>query len=159
MTKSAWHSIILLVSLFAVYFFANDSILANYILQLAAVLIIILIVARHLHRPSSFHLAETVVSTIAVVLVTMATGGTASPFFFLNHFLLFEISFLLEPSVSISLSLGLMVFYLFSKQVNPTPASLIALLSFVFMTPLAFLSGILYQRFKKRLKKTSPFPL
>src|SRR3990167_11255989 len=120
MTKPAWHSLILLASLVAVYFFANDSILANYILQLAAILIIILIVARHLHRPSSFRLAETVVSTIAVVLVTTATGGTGSPFFFLNHFLLFEISFLLEPVTAVSLAIGLILFYLCSRQASLT---------------------------------------
>ncbi|KKS97823.1 MAG: hypothetical protein UV73_C0005G0100 [Candidatus Gottesmanbacteria bacterium GW2011_GWA2_43_14] len=153
MTKSARHTLVLLTSLGVIFFFASDQILANFTLQLSAALVVILIAIKHLNRRKPFHLLETVISTMAVVLVTGATGGTSSPFFFLNHFLLFEISYLLEPITCLSLSLGLMVFYLISGQTQGSAASLVPLISFIFMTPLAYLSGSLYKRLKKQPKE------
>src|SRR3990172_8278595 len=91
------HLTILMLAVFIPHLWVTDTTLANFSLQLTAVLILVLIVSRHLHRPSQFRVVESVVSTICVLLITTATGGISSPFFFLNHFLLFELSLLLEP--------------------------------------------------------------
>jgi hypothetical protein len=91
-------------------------------------------------------MVESVVSTIAVILITTATGGISSPFFFLNHFLLIELSLLLEPQVPIILSLGLIIFYLYSRQTDQSPMAFIALLSFPIMTPLAYYFGKIYRK-------------
>lgn len=143
--SSLSHSVFLLISLFLTLIFLSRKELADYSLQLTAFLIVFLVISHKIFTLSSFLMVESVVSTISIVLVTSATGGLSSPFFFLNHFLLFELSLLLEPEVPVILTLGLMVFYLFSYQVGNTFNNLIYLSSFIFMTPLAFLVGNAYR--------------
>lgn len=144
--KIAIHILILLSSVLLTYFWINDQTLSLYSLQLTAFLLLTLIASHHLHRPSQFRLVESTVSTICVLLVISATGGVNSPLFFLNFILLFELALLLEPAVSLVLSGGLFLFYLFTHQAGSSPLSLAALLSFPFMTPLAYFFGKIYFR-------------
>lgn len=143
--RVALHLAILTIAVVLTFLWVTDSLLANYTLQLTAVLVLALIASRHLHRPSRFRLVESIVSTICVLLVTTTTGGTSSPLFFLNHFLLFELSLILEPAIPMFLSLALITFYLFSHQVGEG-SSLLPLLSFPFMTPLAYYFGLIYNK-------------
>jgi len=140
------HILILLMSVLLTYFWINDQILTLYSLQLTAFLLLSLIASHHLHKPSQFRLVESTVSTICVLLVTSSTGGVRSPLFFLNFILLFELALLLEPTVSLALSGGLFLFYLYTHQVGSSPLFLAALLSFPFMTPLAYFFGKFYFR-------------
>lgn len=144
--KIVVHILILLLSVMLTYLWISDQILSLYSLQLTAFLLLTLIASHHLHKPSQFRLVESTVSTICVLLVTSSTGGVSSPLFFLNFILLFELAFLLEPAVSLALSVGLFLFYLFTHQVESSPLSLAALLSFPFMTPLAYFFGKIYFR-------------
>ena len=146
------HLTILMLAVFITHLWVTDAALANFSLQLTAVMILLLIVSRHLHRPSQFRVVESVVSTICVLLITTATGGISSPFFFLNHFLLFELSLLLEPLIPIFLSIFLIAFYLLSHQVG-IERQLLPLLSFPFLTPLAYFFGRIYQKDKNRHKE------
>jgi len=150
---SARHSLFLLFSLSLVFFWINNKNLANFSLQLTAGLVIFLVITHKIFEVKSFLLTESLVSTICVALITTATGGLSSPFFFLNHFLLFELSLLLAPSISIVLTLSLMIFYLFSNQVGPSFNNLVILLSFLFITPMAFLTGKIYQKVKNQRKE------
>lgn len=154
MPQSAFHSLFLILALFLTFIWINTETLANYSLQLTAGLVIFLIISNKVFQNESFKLVESLVSTISVVLITSATGGLSSPFFFLNYFLLFELSLLLEPFASVSLSLGLITLYLFSNQAGPAATHLIILLSLLFMTPLAFFIGQIYERFKTYRKET-----
>ena len=151
--QPVWHSLLLLFAIFLTFLWVNDEILANYSLQLTAFLLLAVLLIRHLHRSSAYKLAESTVSTISVLLITSATGGLSSPLFFLNHLLLFELSFLLEPSIPITLSIGLMVFYLYSHQVGGSPTQLLILFSFPVMTPLAYFFGKLYLKEENQKKE------
>jgi hypothetical protein len=151
--KTTVHALILLTTLCIIFFWVMDPVLSNYSLQLTGILLLFLIFAHRLHKPSAFRTVESVVSTIAVILITTATGGISSPFFFLNHFLLFELSLLLEPQVPIILSLGLIVFYLYSHQTDQSPMAIITLLSFPIMTPLAYYFGKIYRKEENQKKE------
>ncbi|OGG03727.1 hypothetical protein A2W14_05040 [Candidatus Gottesmanbacteria bacterium RBG_16_37_8] len=140
------HSLILLTALFLTFLWVENPFLVDFSLQLTAALIIFLVLAHKIFKIRSFLLTESTVSVISVALITSATGGLTSPFFFLNLFLLFELSLLLEPSIAIILTLSLMVFYLFTNQVGPSLYNLTAFLSFLFMTPLAYLVGNIYRK-------------
>jgi len=98
------HTFIIFVAVFITYFWVTDEYLKDASLQLTAVLMLTLIFTRHLLKPPSFKLAESTISTMTVLLVTTATGGITSPLFFLNYFLLFELSLLLEPQIPLLLS-------------------------------------------------------
>ena len=147
------HTLFLLTALFLTFLWVDNHELANYSLQLTAALVIFLVFANKIFRIPSFLLTESTISVISVALITSATGGLSSPFFFLNHFLLFELSLLLEPQISITLTLSLMIFYLFAGQVGPNINNFIILLSFIFITPLAYLTGKIYQKVKKEKKE------
>jgi len=88
-----------------------------------------------------------------VLLIVFATGGITSPLFFLNYFLLFELSLLLEPVIPLILSISLIGFYFFTDGVGGSPLRLLELVSFPFMTPLAFLFGKIYQKEENQKKE------
>lgn len=150
--KALIHVTILSLATLITYLWVTDKTLAHYSLQLTGILMLSFIISLHLHRPSQFRLVESVVSTMAVLLICTATGGINSPLFFLNHFLLFELSLLLTPIVPIFLSFILITFYLFAYQIG-THTNLLPLLSFPFLTPLAYIFGKLYQKSKNQHKE------
>lgn len=137
---------------FAFCWISND-ILSLYSLQLTAILLLALIFLRKRVLPNTFSLVESTVSTVSVLLVTSATGGLNSPLFFLNLFLLFELSLLLEPVIPLFLSALLGIFYVFTHQAGQPPYTLFALLSFPTMTPLAYFFGRIYQKVKNQKKQ------
>ena len=160
MSKSTLnHSIILLISLLLAFVWLTNPNLADYSLQLTAFLVVFLVFSRKVFGTSSFLILESVISTLAIVLLTASTGGLSSPFFFLNYFLLFELSLLLEPNISVILTLGLMVFYLFSYQVGGSLYNLVYLFSFIFMTPLAFITGNAYRMMNNKIDNSPAPPL
>ena len=144
-TDSVKHSLFIILALALALIWINNPYLADYSLQLTAALVIFLVISHRIFTASPFILTEAIVSTISVVLIVSATGGFSSPFFFLNYFLLFELSLLLEEQISVSLTLALMVFYLYSHQLGPSINNLAILISFLFMTPMAYLTGKIYQ--------------
>jgi len=148
---TAKHSLVLLLTFFLTLLWVNNPLLSRYSLQLAAGLIIFMIISHKIFSSSQFLLTESTISVTSIVLVTSVTGGIASPFFYLNHFLLFELSFFLKPSVSLILTLGLMVFYIYSRQVGTSLYNLLFILSFIFVTPLAYLTRKVYQKAKKQI--------
>jgi hypothetical protein len=143
--KVLLHAFILIFVCIFLFFWSTNASLADYSLQLTAILLLSLLFSRRLMRPSVFKLVESVVSTMTVLLVVSATGGITSPLFFLNYFLLFELSLLLEPVIPLILSFFLIFFYLLSGEVGISPLYWVEFLAFPFMTPLAYLFGKIYQ--------------
>lgn len=144
--KPAIHTLILAAAVTVIFFWVVNEKLSNYSLQLSGLLLLTLVISHHLLKPVSFKLVESTVSTMAVLLVTQATGGIASPLFFLNYFLLFELSLLLEPVIPMVLSVFLIFFYFFTNDMNTSPFLITALLAFPCMTPLAYYFGKIYQK-------------
>ena len=151
--NTALHAVLLILVLIFIFYWTNESFLSGYSLQLTAFLLLVLIITRRMVKPTTFRVVESLVSTAAVLLVVSASGGISSPLFFLNYFLLFELSFLLEPAVPLFLSAGLIFFYLSTGQVQESTIRLMELLAFPFMTPLAYLFGKLYQKEENQKKE------
>ena len=152
MKKSSLYSLFIVASIILCFLWTNNDYLANFSLQLTAFLAVSLILVRHLHKNESFRISETIISTICVLLITQATGGFKSPFFFLNYFLLFELSLILLPSTAIVLSLSLILFYYYSFAVTSV-YDLLTISSFIFMTPVAYICGRLFQKVKNQKKE------
>lgn len=147
--KAFVHSVILVVAVGVAFLWVSDETLSYYSLQVSGVLLLTLLITHRILRPSTFHLVESTVSTVAVLLVTAATGGVPSPLFFLNYLLLFELSLLLEPIIPVVLATALMFFYFYSADGSRSPVSLkllIELISFPLMTPLAYFLGNIYRK-------------
>ncbi len=143
------HIAVLIASTFLSFLWVTDEKLSNYSLQLTAILLLTFIFTHRLLKPASFKLAESTISTMAVLLVISSTGKISSPLFFLNYFLLFELSLLLEPIIPLILSVALIGFYFFSASPGFLQEDLLqwALLgSFPFMTPLAYFFGKFYRK-------------
>jgi len=158
MSKEIAHSLILIISL-GLSFFLPKTGLANYDLQLSAGLFVILFLAKKLLVPDSpkSRLLESVVFTIIIVSVVNTTGGVHSPFFFLIYFLLFSLSLLLEPITSITVTLTLIVLFLFSMPEGQNLNGLLPVLSLAFITPFALFMGQEYmenQRSKIKYQKS-----
>jgi hypothetical protein len=94
-----------------------------------------------------------VVFTLVILGLVNTTGGMSSPFFFLIYFLLFALALLLEPIVSIVVTLSLMVFFVLGMQNHATAQELLPLFSLALMTPFALILGNEYEE-TKRLQKT-----
>lgn len=156
--KSALHTLILGASVTLTFFWVINEKLSLYSLQLSGLLLLTLVITHRILKPVSFKLVESTVSTMAVLLVTQATGGIASPLFFLNYFLLFELSLLLEAAIPMVLSVFLIFFYFLTNEMNSSPFLITALLAFPCMTPLAYFFGTTYQKSqnqKRELKTLS----
>lgn len=98
----------------------------------------------------NFRILESIVSTVSVILIVSGTGNLTSPLFFLNFFLLFELSLLLEPIIPLFLSFLLIIFYIFTSTTGDSLDSFLVLLSFPVMTPLALFFGNFYLKNKRQ---------
>lgn len=143
--KPALHVLILGTAVTIIFFWVINEKVSIYSLQLSGLLLLTLVISHHILKPVSFKLVESTISTMAVLLITQATGGISSPLFFLNYFLLFELSLLLEPAIPMILSVFLIFFYFFTSEMSTSPFLITALLAFPCMTPLAYYFGKIYQ--------------
>ncbi|OIO12947.1 hypothetical protein COV53_04770 [Candidatus Gottesmanbacteria bacterium CG11_big_fil_rev_8_21_14_0_20_37_11] len=147
------HSLILLTAVTITFFWITDPDLNYYSLQLTAVLLLTLIVTHRILKPVSYKLAESTISTMAVLLISSTNGGISSPLFFLNYILLFELSLLLEPVIPLLLSVMLVVFYLASGNKNTSYFQYLELAAFPLITPLAVFFGKIYQKVQNQKKE------
>src|SRR3989339_1746664 len=114
MSKEIVHSLILIAAIVLAFILPKTN-LANYELQITAGLFIILyLVKKIVVRSSSSRLIESVIFTLIIVGIVNSTGATHSPFFFLVYFLLFSLSLLLEPIISITTTVSIIAFFLLS---------------------------------------------
>jgi sensor histidine kinase YesM len=144
------HSLILIISCAVIFLFETIDNLSLFSLQLSGLLLLTLIISHRLLKPESFKLAESTVSTMAVLLVCNATGGLSSPLFFLNYLLLFELSVLLEPFIPYTLSLCFVIFYFLTSPVVIKPFNYLEFTAFFFMTPFATMVGSFYMKIRNQ---------
>lgn len=151
------HVLLLTSAIMASSLIAKTS-LHQYDLTIAAALFIVLFFLKRVTLPSSelAKMAESVVFTAVTVYIVMATGKSASPFFFLLYFLLFSLSLLLEPAISLTTTLVLIMILISSLDQQPTFSALLPIFSLAFLTPFAMLLGQEYfqmQEIQKKEKK------
>ncbi len=142
MSKEIAHALILVFAIVLTFIFPKTN-LANYDLQITAVLFIILysvkrfIVAKDIYS----RLIESVVFTLVIMGIINSTGGLSSPFFFLIYFLLFSLSLILEPIISITTTVTLIIFFLLNLPANQDFKTLLPIISLAFITPFAMFMG------------------
>lgn len=154
MSKEIIHSIILIAAIGITFIFPKSH-FAEYDLQISASLFIILFIAKKFFIPknSVSKLLESVVFSLVVLGIINTTGGTESPFFFLIYFLLFSVSMLLEPIISITTTISLIVFFLLSLPESQSLKTLLPIFSLAFLTPFALFMGQQYtQNLKLKMK-------
>jgi len=141
MNKEIIHSLILIVTIALTFLYPKTS-LAQYDLQFCAFLFIVLFLAkRFVPKKEASRLLESVIFTLIVLSIVNTTGSTASPFFFLVYFLLFSLSLLLEPVISITASLTLIIFFLINLPEGQDLKNLLPIFSLAFLTPFALFLG------------------
>ncbi len=142
MPKEIIHSVILIFAIAISFVFPKTN-LVNYDFQITAFLFLILYLSKKIFivKNSPSRLIESVVFTLVITSIVNTTGGVTSPFFFLIYFLLFSLSLLLEPLISVTATIALIVFYLFSLPQSQDIKTLLPIISLAFITPFALFLG------------------
>ena len=142
MTKEIVHALILIFAIVLTFIFPKTN-LANYDLQISAGLFIILYSVKRFIVSKDIYsrLIESVVFTLIIMGIVNSTGGLVSPFFFLIYFLLFSLSLILEPIISITTTVALIIFFLLNLPANQDFKTLMPIISLAFITPFAMFMG------------------
>jgi len=142
MSKEIIHALILIFTIVLTFILPKTN-LAQYDLQISAGLFIFLYLTKNfiLSKNTYSRLIESVVFTLIIMGIINSTGGLSSPFFFLIHFLLFSLSIILEPIISITTTVTLIVFFLLNLPPNQTFVTLMPIISLAFITPFAMFLG------------------
>lgn len=158
MTKEIIHALVLILAV-ALTFILPKTNLSQYDLQISAGLFILLYITRNFLRSKNIYsrLIESVIFTLIILGIVNSTGGLTSPFFFLIHFLLFSLAIILEPIISITTTVTLIIFFLLNLQPNQDFKTLMPIISLAFITPFAMFLGqekIESEKLKVKSEKT-----
>jgi len=125
-----------------VIFFWVQSPLSRYNLQLTAILTILFLLGQKISNSHLLaHPLNLIIASSVTLLLVFETGGLESPIFFIVYFLLFGAGLLSSPSIVLTLTLLVMVF--FSPSLTSSNAA-IQLLSLLLIAPLAIFFGRQY---------------
>jgi len=138
MTYEIVHSLIMVIAIAVTFLFPKTP-LVQYDLQIIAGLFIILFAGKKFLNLS--RLLESIIFTLVIFIIINTTGGVASPFFFLIYFLMFSLSLILEPVISIVTTLASVIFFLIFLPQQQSINSLLPIFALVFMTPFALYMG------------------
>jgi hypothetical protein len=164
MSPEIFHSIILILTI-AFSFSLVKTQFYQYDLQITALIFIVYFLAKKIskeipRRPRQLagpprndkegtRLLDSIIFTLIILNIVNSTGATKSPLFFLNYFLIFALSLLLEPIISITTTLTLVIFYLLSLPENQSIKELLPIFSLPFLTPFAMFLGQEYMENQK----------
>lgn len=150
MSKNIIHSVILIAAILISFAFGKTD-FVQYDVQISAFLFIILYCIKRFVVPkdSVSRLIESVIFTLVVLFTVNATGGIHSPFFFLIYFLLFALSLLLQPVISITTTIALIIVFMMSLPENQSFNTLLPLFSLALLTPFALFMGQEYIKNEK----------
>jgi hypothetical protein len=142
MTKEIAHALILIFTIVLTFILPKTN-LAQYDLQISAGLFIFLYLTKNFILSKNIYsrLIESVIFTLIIMGIINSTGGLTSPFFFLIYFLLFSLSIILEPIISITTTVTLIIFFLLNLPQNQNFKTLMPIISLAFITPFAMFLG------------------
>jgi len=149
--KEVIHTLILIFTI-VLGFAIPKSQLVNYDLEITAALFIFFFLTKRFFLKKT-PLLESVIFTLTITLIVNSTGGTNSPFFFLIYFLLFSLSLLLEPVISLTASLTFIIFFLISLPKSDDFKHLLPVFSLAFLTPFSLYLGQEYLQLQKEKQK------
>lgn len=151
MTKEIIHSSILIITILT-SFFISQTFLINYELQIIAFLFIIYFIKNKTTKDKSDgYVFESFLFVFIITSIVNSTGGTNSQFFFLLYFVIFALSLLLEPVVSVTTSLTYAITYILVP--NPAGFSMVQIISIPLLTPFALYLGKEYQKINQQKKE------
>lgn len=147
------HSIVLILSI--AFSFSLAKIPFQYDLLFTSAIFIVYIVLKIIINPffSKSYLTSSIIFTLVILNIINSTGSLNSPLFFLNYFLIFALSLILEPLVSLTSALTLIIFYLGQMPPNQSIKDLLPILSIGFLTPFALFLGEEYQKVLEQKKE------
>jgi hypothetical protein len=156
MSPEIFHSIILIITI-ALSFCLVNTRFFQYDLQITALIFITYFIIKKIFpRLDSRRVADSIIFTLLILNIVNSTGGINSPLFFLNYFLIFALSLILEPVISITSTLTLVIFYLLNLPTDQSIKELLPIFSLPFLTPFAMFLGQQYienQKLKVRGQK------
>ena len=124
------------------WFWTSNPQLSLYNLQLVAAFVIFYFLSHFLSKSAPATSAiDAVIFTAVILLLVHSTGDLTSPLFFLIYFLLFAVSLLFEPQITLTLTGALVIFFL---RPPLTPVMGIQLFSIILILPLAIFVGRQY---------------
>lgn len=136
----------LVLTVLLTWFWVRNPVLANYNLQLTAILVLIYFLGRFFWNKkegSQMLIFDVLIFTVILLLVLSSTSGLGSPFFFLVYFLLFAVALLFDPPITLTLTLALTLFF---TNTLISIHAVLQLLSLLFISPLAIYFGKQYLR-------------
>ena len=146
------HLVYLFLAVSLAFFWTSQPALSFYSLQLIALLVIIFFIKNLVFKKTGTKTIDALILSLIVLFLVFSTGAADSPLFFLVYFLLFGLSFLFEPPITIIFTLVLVIFLLPSvKSLN----EITSVFSLILITPLALFFGQQYLenlKAKKRIK-------
>lgn len=137
------HGVILVIVVALAFIFPRSS-LAAYDLQLYALLFIALFAGKRFFKAGK--LLDSVIFTFVILALINTTGGALSPYFFLAYFLLFSISLLLEPVVSIPLTIATVIFFFIFFPEKTGIQGMLPIFSLAFLMPFSLFMGKEYEK-------------
>lgn len=147
MAKFLLHSLFLIIAVVLAFFWTSNPSLSYYTLQLIAVFVVFFfinqIISRH-HRQKINLTIDSVVFTMIILLLVISTGGLTSPLFFLIYFLMFGLALLFEPLITVSLTVAIVLFFLFTPSQTEPMKEILQLFSLILITPVALFFGKQY---------------
>lgn len=136
------HTLFLLSAIALTWLWTSNPQLSLYSLQLIALFVILYFLSHFLsHSAPLTSTIDAIIFTTVILLLISSTGGIQSPLFFLIYFLLFAVSLLFEPQITLILSVAIILF--FFRSLNSLSA-VIQLLSVILILPLALFVGHQY---------------
>lgn len=156
MSKEIIHALILIFTIVLTFILPKTN-LAQYDLQISAGLFILLYLTKKyiLSKSTYSRLIESVIFTLIIMGVINSTGGLSSPFFFLTYFLLFSLSIILKPVISITTTVTLIIFFLLNLPPNQNFVTLMPIISLAFISPFAMFLGQEKIRIRQLVEKNS----
>lgn len=154
--------IFVLISVLLCAFLVSLTPIKNWYLELSAILMIIYIVVRRYmaHIDIGAHNRGLIYSCIFAFIATytvLSSGALQSPYFFLLYFLIFSLSILLDPIVSLTSSIAIMFLFAWHVSTYFSAESLMPLISLPFLVPFAVFLGKEHQELQEaeRIKEES----
>lgn len=147
MAKFLLHSLFLIVAVILSFFWTSNPSLSYYTLQLIAVFVVFFFINQIIsrHRRQKINLTiDSVVFTMVILLLVISTGGLTSPVFFLIYFLMFGLALLFEPLITVSLTVAIVLFFLFTPSQTEPMKEILQLFSLILITPVALFFGKQY---------------
>jgi hypothetical protein len=132
---------IILVSAVILSFAVSKIDLQSYEFPIAIILFICLFLVKRVIFPKErvWKIAEAFIFILITLFTVLTTGGIHSPFFFLIYFLLFSLSMLFEPMVSLTISMIIILIFIITTGPDVPFRSLIPIFSLAFLSPFALL--------------------